>query len=82
MIEKLIGLEKISILQCQKLAKGMNSSTFTLCGPKGELECEWLDPDFGFFEIIGKEGFLRVEDFQFAEDIFCKNLLPGGYING
>lgn len=77
MIEKSIGLEKLSILQCQQLAKtiGYNTATFDLCGPKGKLKAKWLDAYMGIFQI-GEEsgGFNMVSQFQYLPDIYCTNL--------
>lgn len=75
-IETLMGLEKVSILQCEELAKdhGYNSMTFDIVGPSGSLQCKWLDAYMGMFQIIGKDGFLMTRDFQYAPDIYCKNL--------
>ena len=30
--------------------------SFVLVGPGGVMECEWLDPYFGLFQIKGHEG--------------------------
>ena len=79
MIEKLIGFEKLSILQCQELAKkiGFDSATFDLCGPKGEIPCRWLDAYMGIFVIKDKpDNFLMASQFQFNNDIWCENLMP------
>lgn len=58
MLEKLIGLNKVNILQCQKLAEdyGYNSMTFDLVGPLGRKKAKWVDAYFGIFEIEGSEG--------------------------
>jgi hypothetical protein len=76
MLEKIVGLEKMNILQCQKLAEdvGYNSTTFDLCGPTEKLKAKWLDAYFGFFEIEGQEGFLMVSQFQFSPNVWCENL--------
>ncbi len=43
-------------------SRGDWDKKFTLIGPRGILNCEWLDPYFGFFTIEGHEGFLRTKD--------------------
>lgn len=35
--------------------------SFVLVGPRGLVECEWLDPHFGFFQIKGQEGFVMTK---------------------
>lgn len=35
---------------------------FTLVGPRGAIECEWLDPYFGLFQMKGHDGFVMVKD--------------------
>jgi hypothetical protein len=80
MLENLVGLDKLSILQCQELAKdvGYDSATFDLVGPNGVLKAKWLDAYFGLFEIQGEgsDGFLTVQQFQYIPDIYCINLMP------
>lgn len=78
MFEALVNLDKLSILQCQKLAQdiGYDGSTFDLCGPKGKLKCTWLDAYFGLFAIENTDGFVMASDFQYAADIHCENLMP------
>ena len=78
-IEKLMGLDKLNINQCQELAKefGYDSATFELVGPKGRLKTKWLDAYFGFFQIEGQDGFNTVSQFQFAPDLYCENLTFG-----
>lgn len=80
MVEKLLVLEKISVQQCQTIAKkiGFDSTTFDLCGPNGKKQCKWLDAYFGFFEEIGKEksGFMTVGQIEFT-DLWCENVRCG-----
>jgi len=79
MIEKLHGLEKMNILQCQKMAEdiGYDSAEFDLVGPKKTLKCKWLDAYMGMFTIVGDEGgFLMVSQFQYSHDLYCQNLMP------
>ena len=78
MIEKILGLEKMNILQCQEAAKkiGFDGATFKLCGPTGSLNATWLDAYFGLFQIEGQDGFLSVQQFQFNDDVWCENLMP------
>lgn len=77
--ERLLGLERVSILQCQELAKdlGYDSTLFELHGPSGFKNCKWMDAYFGVFQIVGSNGFLMVSDFQFVPDVWCKNLKAG-----
>lgn len=69
-------LPKMSILQCQNLAKdiGYDSATFDLVGPKGRFECSWLDAYFGLFSIKGRNGVVAVSSLQYATDLHCENL--------
>ena len=78
MIEKLIGLERMSILQCEALAKdiGFDSATFDLCGPNGRMKAKWLDAYMGIFQIDGQEGFIMTSQVQFAQNLWCENLMP------
>ena len=82
MIEKALGLEKMTILQCQELAKkiGFDSATFNLCGPKASIPCRWLDAYLGFFTVRDDEGggFMMASDFQFNNDVWCTDLNPSG----
>lgn len=77
MIEKIMGLERISILQCQKVAEkfGFNSVTFDLVGPNGRIKAKWLDAYLGLFQIEGEEGFNLVNQFQFIPDLYCENII-------
>ena len=77
-MEQLVGLEKMSIQQCESLAKdvGYDSATFDLCGPKGKMKAKWLDAYFGFFQVEGSEGFMTVSQIQYAQDLWCENLQP------
>ena len=79
MIEKILGLEKMNILQCQQAAKeiGFDSSTFDLVGPKGRLKAKWLDAYMGLFVFEDSKGFVMVKDFQFVPGLYCENLMPG-----
>lgn len=77
--ESILGLNKMSILQCQELAKemGFDKATFDFCGPKGCLKAKWLDAYFGFFQIDGRDGFIMVNDIAFNPDIWCENFAVG-----
>lgn len=78
MFEKMLGLEKMSILQCQQAAKkiGFDSATFDLCGPKGRIACVWLDAYMGAFVSKDKpDNFMLASQFQFNEDVWCENLM-------
>lgn len=77
MLEKIMGLEKMSILQGQELAKdiGFNSATFNLCGPKGKIPCKWLDAYFGMFcTEDDPDHFMMVKEFKFNPDVWCTDL--------
>lgn len=78
MLEKLLGLEKMNILQCQEMAKniGFDSTTFDLCGPKGRKKASWRDAYFGFFEIEGVDGCFAASQFQYYPDVWCENVMP------
>ena len=79
MLEQIVGLEKMSILQCQELAKkiGFDSATFDLCGPKGEIPCKWLDAYFGMFATQSDpDHFIMAAQLQFNDDVWCKNIMP------
>ena len=80
MIEKLVGLEKMSLHQCQELAQkiGFDSATFDLCGPLGSMKAKWLDAYFGLFQIEGEEGFISTTQITFNPSIWCENLMPAG----
>ena len=75
-LEAIVGLKKMTLNQCQELAKtlGHDSATFDLCGPKGKKPCKWLDAYLGMFIIDGSEGFTMVSQLQFAQDLWCENL--------
>lgn len=79
MIEKIMGIEKMTLPQCEELAKdvGFNSATFDLVGPKGRFKAKWLDAYMGLFELEGQKGFIRAKDLMFATDLWCENLMPG-----
>lgn len=57
----------MDIYRAQKIAEdraldpGWDKS-FKLVGPRGEIDCEWLDPYFGLFQMKGKNGFIMVKD--------------------
>ena len=76
MLEKLVGLDKVSILQCEELAKtfGYNSMEFDLCGPEGMEGAKWLDAYMGLFQLDGLDGFSVTRQFAFVENLWCENL--------
>jgi hypothetical protein len=76
MIEKILGLEKMNILQCQAAAKqfGFNSTTFDLVGPKGRMKAKWIDAYMGIFGLEGQDGFAMVHQIQFIPNLHCENL--------
>lgn len=79
MLKKILGIEKISLVQCQALAKkmGFDRTVFDLCGPLGRKKTKWLDAYYGFFSIEGEEGIYRVSDFVFVNDLWCENIELG-----
>lgn len=79
MVNKILGIEKMNILQCQNLAKkiGFDSMTFNLCGPKGQIPCIWLDAYMGMFATKDDpDHFLMVNQFQFNPNVWCSDLKP------
>lgn len=80
MLEKIYGLEKPTIHQCQEIAKdmGFDSTTFDLCGPTGKLKCRWLDAYFGLFVTDDNtDTFISVSQIEFVPDIWCENIEKG-----
>jgi hypothetical protein len=77
MLEKLYTGGEVSILQCQEIAKdvGFDSMTFDLCGPKGSRKAKWQDAYFGFFKLEGEDGLFSASQLQFAQDLWCENLM-------
>lgn len=77
-LEQLVGKDKVSIQQCQRLAEdlGHDKMTFDLVGPKGRIRCKWLDAYFGMFQQVGKdEGkFMMASELEFMDGIHCENL--------
>ena len=80
MIEKLFGLEKATIQQCQELARKCSvhnmDCTFDLCGPLGTKKAKWVDPYLGFFELEGHKGLFPVRELVFAPNLWCENVMP------
>ena len=80
-LEVVTGNHRLSILQCEELAKeiGFDKMTFDLVGPKGKMKCKWIDAYFGMFQIIepGKEsdGFIMSKQLMFSPDIYCENAM-------
>lgn len=75
MLEEIFGLERISIQQCELLAKKLDhdGATFDLVGPLGRKSCKWLDAYMGLFQIDEMPGFLMTNDPRIA---FC----PGSVV--
>ena len=78
MIEKILGIEKMSISQCQELAKkiGFDSATFDLVGPEGKMKARWVDAYLGFFILEENGALMMVSDILFVPDLYCENLVP------
>ncbi len=56
----------MDIYRAERLAQDMAvdrdwDKSFLLVGPKGTIECEWLDPHFGMFQFKGQEGFVMTK---------------------
>lgn len=70
--------KRMTIIQCEAIAKdiGFDCATFDLCGPKGRMKAKWLDAYMGMFEIEGQAGFILTRQVQFAENLWCENLMP------
>lgn len=78
MLERLVGLDKMTLHQCESLAKdvGFDGATFEFCGPLGCKKAKWVDAYFGLFEIEGQEGVLMTKQLEFAQGLWCQNLMP------
>jgi hypothetical protein len=78
-LNALVGLEKVSLHQCEELAKklGFDSLRFDLVGPKGRKHCRWLDAYFGLFQIDGEDTAICTNQLTFVPDIWCENLQFG-----
>lgn len=76
-LEIMTGNTRLSILQCQDLAKdiGYNNLYFDLCGINGKIPCRWLDAFYGMFltEDQEKGTFCNIEDIKY-EPLWCENL--------
>ena len=80
-LESMTGNDRLSILQCEELAKeiGFDKMTFDLVGPNGRLKCKWLDAYFGMFMVIEpgqeSEGFIMSRQIMFTPDLYCENAM-------
>jgi hypothetical protein len=76
-VEQLLGLPKMTIQQCQLVAKrlGFDTTTFDLCGPKGKLKAKWLDAHLGMFQTEDSKGFMMVNQWALAPDVWCENVM-------
>lgn len=63
------------ISECEKAAQDMECENpkFTIVGPGGEKEAEWLDPLMGIFKFDGAEGFNMSRDL-YGLPVTCVNL--------
>lgn len=54
----------MNLYQAQRAAKDRRQmdGEFMIVFPVGPRKCRWIDPYFGFFEIDGIDGFVRVDD--------------------
>jgi hypothetical protein len=50
--------------------------TFELVGPKGRMECRWVNASYGIFERTDHAGhaIFYTRQFQFVVDVHCENL--------
>lgn len=78
MFEAVVGLEKLTIRQCQALAKdlGFDGATFDLCGPLGRKACTWRDAYLGVFTILDDDKTFIASQFEYVPDVWCENLMP------
>jgi len=80
-LECMTGNDRLSILQCEELAKeiGYNKMVFDLVGPNGKLKCRWLEAHFGMFMIIEPEqesdGFIMSRQIMFDPNLYCENAM-------
>jgi hypothetical protein len=57
----------MDIYRAERLAQDMAvhggdwNKSFVIAGPSGLIECEWLDPHFGIFQMKGHEGFVMTK---------------------
>jgi len=56
----------MDIYRAERLAQDRSldpkwNKSFMLIGPAKEVECEWLDPYFGLFQIKGEKGFMMTK---------------------
>lgn len=76
-LEQLLGLDKLTISQCQEIAKksgNFDTMEFYLCGPARKLKAKWLDAYAGFFQLEGQENFIMVKTILFANDLWCETI--------
>lgn len=66
----------MDIFRAERLAQdrmsneGQNwNKSFKLVGPNGEIECEWLDPYFGLFQMKGSDGFIMTKQIPSDLDV-------------
>jgi hypothetical protein len=75
----LASKSQFHILECEALAKALDAGNrmhFELVGPKGRMECRWLDAHYGIFERIDDidSKAFHTKQFQFVQDVHCENL--------
>lgn len=73
-LEVLMPEGRMSILQCEELAKklGFDRVTFDLCGPKGSLSAQWVDAYMGMFRV--GEDLIMASQVALASNLWCENI--------
>lgn len=64
----------MDIHRAEKIAqdRSLNASwdkSFLLVGTKGVIECEWLDPYFGIFQMKGSDGFVMTKQIPASVEV-------------
>lgn len=71
----------MDIYRAERLAQDMAvnrdwDKSFLLVGPNGPVECEWLDPYFGMFQIKGEEGFVMTKQIPAGIEVIMPTRSP------
>lgn len=67
--------EKIAQDKMLNATGGEWDKSFVLVGPTGVLECEWLDPYFGMFQVKGQEGFVMTKSIPASVSVIMADAL-------
>lgn len=75
----LAAKNQFHILECEALAKALDASNrmlFEIVGPKGRMECKWIDAHMGIFKRIDDidHAAFHTRQFQFVRGVYCENL--------